>query len=139
MQTSIFRNGQPLTAEERIEELKERLAELPKAGEHHIWEAFTLLEPLSTCRQDMRDRRYFREAMDTGSHLEALLFLLARSRPALELQHLSFSGTLWSCRVATSDNDHSVCGAGMHPDRCAAILLALVSASGGRGARPYHA
>ncbi len=62
-----FRNGQPLTAEERIEELKDRLAELPKAGEHHIWEAFTLLETLSACRQDGRDRRYFREAMDTGA------------------------------------------------------------------------
>jgi hypothetical protein len=139
MQTSIFRNGQPLTVDERIDELKERLAELPKAGEHHIWEAFTLLETLSTCRQDSRDRRYFREAMDTGAYLEALLFLLSRARPALELQHLSFSGSLWSCRVAASDSDHSLCGAGMHPDRCAAILLALVSASCGRGARSLHA
>lgn len=139
MHMSIFRNGQPLTADERIEELKDRLAELPKAGEHHIWEAFTLLEPLSACRQDGRDRRYFREAMDTGAHLEALLFLLARSRPALELQHLSFSGSLWSCRVASSDKDHSLCGAGMHSDRCAAILLALVSVSAGRSARTYHA
>lgn len=130
MHTSIFIDGLPLTASQRIDQLTDRLAALPKASEHHIWEAYTLLECLSACRHDDRDRRYFRDLMDTSAHLEALLFLLARSRPALELHHLSLSDGVWSCRLIVGSADRSLCGAAVHPDRNAAILLALIRAAG---------
>lgn len=130
MHTSIFLNGLPLTTSQRIDQLADRLADLPKASEHHIWEAYSLLECLSACRQNDRDRRYFREMMDASAYLEALLFLLARSKPVLELHHLSLSGGVWSCRLIVGSGDRTLCGAAVHPDRNAAILLALIGAAG---------
>ncbi|NML74664.1 hypothetical protein HHL25_11065 [Rhizobium sp. S-51] len=129
MQTTIFCDGAPLSLSARADLLSDRLAELPRASEHHIWEAFNVLDSLAACRQNPVDRRLFRAKMDALAYFDALLFLVGRCNPPLELADLSFSAEVWFCRLGARSPDPAAGGASTHRDRNAAVLLALIAAS----------
>ncbi|WP_244571315.1 hypothetical protein [Mesorhizobium carmichaelinearum] len=100
--------------------LLDRLPHVGRLLEHQLWEA---ARALSLDRLSRQGRR-FAGLMEAGAMLDAVLLLVALSKPERSVSAISRAGERWFCSIQTT-------GAGAakadHIDLAAALLSALLS------------
>lgn len=107
------------------EALAERIANVRRLREHHLWEILRTLPSLTEARDDSDFRHLFRVLMEREDFLAASQALVDAARPACRLDRLESVDGCWIARILS---DGAVPRAvAIHIDRVAAIMAALVT------------
>lgn len=107
------------------EALADRIANVRRLREHHLWEILRTLPSLAEARDDSDFRHLFRVLMEREDLVAASQALVDAARPACRLDRLESVDGCWVARILS---DGTVPRAvAIHIDRVAAIMAALVT------------
>ncbi|MCJ8054797.1 hypothetical protein GB928_006380 [Shinella curvata] len=107
------------------EALADRLANVTRLREHHLWEILRTLPSLTAARDDSDFRHLFRVLMEREDLVAASQALIDAARPACRLDRLECVDGYWIARILS---DGAVPRAvAIHVDRVAAVMAALVT------------